>query len=484
MAEEKARKTVPREIGASGISSANNQIFESEMVPDLRFPYSIKTFQEMKSDSIIAGALTMIKQFMRKVDWGVEPYGGMKATDEDKRKAEIIEKALFKDMKRSFDQVITDICSFIENGFAFFEPTYQVSNGLILWKDIAARHASTIKGFKFDNHGYLKSIEQYKINTENGYLNTHSTVEIPVSRLLHFRTDSEKNNPLGRSLLKNPYRAWYFKTKLEEHEAIGVEREMNGLPLIKIPSEYFAADPNEDPESYAVLQEFIKMGRNARNNEQACVIHPSDTDEAGKEMFSFELISSNGTRSLDTSKIIERYDYRIAQSLISDFLLIGSGSSGSFALSDNKISSFVKSLEAYLEVIAEQFNRIAIPRVYEMNGWDSDRVCQLTHKPIGSATISELGDFLDKADAFLTPDETLENALRKRADLPERDVEKEYIDKPTATHQALSQRIGMEASAKKNSNDASDNPSNDNEEETELEKSLKKVLEGNYTGES
>ena len=304
---------------------------------------------------------------------------------------------------------------------------------------------------------------------------------------MHFRTDSEKNNPLGRSVLKNAYKAWYFKTKLEEHEAIGVEREMNGLPLIKMPIEYFNATKEDNPEMFDVFQEMVRMGQNARNNEQACVVIPSDSqDESNNPMFSFELISSNGTRSLDTSKIIERYDYRIAQSLISDFMLMGSTSTGSFALSDNKLGAFVRSLEAYLEVIAEQFNRRAIPKVYEMNGWDVNEKCELVHKPIGSAGIAELGKYLSDIKHLITPDEALENALRLRADLPEKDVDNQYIDTPTATHQAISQRIGMESSARRSGGDThlgvlgtveGDNP-------TALEKSLKESLEGRYDGEA
>lgn len=470
-----SRTTAPRELGTTGLKFANNHLYEDESVPDLRFPYSIYTFERMRTDPIISGTMFVIKQFIRKVEWSVKPKGGLNATQDAKDKAEIIEDALFNGMERSFDQVISDICSFIDDGFAFFEPSYKVDDGLILWKDIPARHATSLKGFKFDNRGRLKAIEQFQFSGQGGITLTDTTVTIPTSRLLHFRTDSEKNNPLGRSVLKNAYKAWYFKTKLEEHEAIGVEREMNGLPLIKMPVGYFNATQEDNPEMASIFQEMVRMGQNARNNEQACVVIPSDThDESTTPMFSFELISSNGTRSLDTSKIIERYDFRIAQSLISDFMLMGSTSTGSFALSDNKLGSFVRSLEAYLEIIAEQFNRVAIPKIYEMNGWDLKDKCELTHMPIGSASIAELGKYLADIKHLITPDEALENALRTRADLPEKDVENQYIDKPTATHQALSQRIGMESSRSKNGGDTEGGVkgSVEGENPTALDKSL------------
>lgn len=473
-----ADKSVPRELGLSGLPHVAGRVVEDEQAAALRFPQSIKTYQRMKSDPIISGSLFMIKQFIRKVDWEIEPAGGLEATESAKTKADIVRDSLFIHMERSFDQLMSDICTFIENGFGFHEPTYKIMDGNVVWKDLPSRPPSSIKGFNFDAHGYVKSVEQWQTSNSNldgtttgsdyNMLSTSATKKIPYKRLLHFRTDSEKNNPLGRSVLKNAYKAYYFKTKLEEHEAIGVEREMNGLPSITAPIEYITADPVENPQEYAVYQDLIRLGTNARNNEQACVFLPSDTDENGNKYFTFDLISSQGTRSLDTSKIIERYDYRIAQSLLSDFLLMGSSNTGSFALSDNKVHTFVQSLEAYLEVISEQFNRKAIPDLYKLNNWDESELCKLKHKPIGSATLTELGQYLERVKNFVTPDKSLENALRQRADLPDRDDKELYIDTPTPTHQAHSQRIGMENSA--NNKSDSDPEETDDKEPVEESK--------------
>ncbi len=484
MADVNKARTIPREIGTTGLRYTNQNIVDDELAKEIRWPYSIETYEKMKSDALIAGALTMIKQYIRKVEWDVSPYGGLEATDEDKRLSDIVKDALFMRTERSWDQVVADILTFIEYGFSIHEPTYKLYKGNFIWKDFPQRSAKTITGFEFNDRGYLKSIKQTSYNSLLMSSGVKSEKVIPYNRLLHFRTDSERNNPLGRSILKNAYRAWYMKTKLEYFEAIGIEREMNGLPVMKIPMEYFAADPVEDPDRAAILQEFIKIGTNARNNEQACVIIPSDVDESGKEMFSFDLVASRGTRSIDTSNVIERYDYRISQSMLSDFILMGSSSSGSFALSDNKISSFIQALEAYLEIIAEQFNRKAIPRLYELNGWDASKTCQLVHKPIGAAHLNDLGSFLNNVKNYIVPDRTLENAIRARADLPPHDSATEYIDVPTSTHQALSQRIAMEASAAKENAPVDADETSSQDDEDELVESLEKALTGVYSGEA
>ena len=476
-----ADKTAPRVLGATGLRYAAGRVQEDELARDLRFPQSLITYNKMESDAIVAGTLFMIKQFMRKVQWDVEPNGGLEASDYAKEKADIIRDNIFNGMERSFDQLMSDICSFIKNGFGFHEPTFKIVDGNILWKDFPARPPSSIKGFVFDKQGYVTHIEQYQVSnsfndTNSLYLGT--TKKIPYSRLLHFRTDSEKNNPLGRSILKNAYRSWYIKSKLEEHEAIGVEREMNGIPFIRAPSEITSA--TEDSEHYQSYLQVLKTLQNMRNNEQAGLMLPSDRDESGNLFFDFELIQNAGGRSLDTSKIIERWDYRVAQSLLNDFLLMGSSSTGSFALSDNKVNTFVQSLEAYLEVISEQFNRRAIKDLYIRNGWDLKEICKLVHKPISSPTISEIADFLQKADGYITPDKTFENFARREIGAPDRDEEELYLDKPTAAHQSTSQRIAMENAASNNS-EANSSPSNVMED---LEKSVKRSLEGNYNGEA
>jgi hypothetical protein len=477
------RATIPREIGRTGLRYTTKNIVDDELAPELRWPHSLTTFDKMKSDPLVSGSLMMIKQYIRKVEWDIQPVGGVNASDEDKATAEIIRDALFMRMARSWDQVVADILSFIEYGFSFHEPTYKVYKGNFIWKDFPSRSQKTISGFKFDERGNLDQIKQCPANLAGFTPKATTEIEIPYSRLLHFRTDSERNNPLGRSILKNAYYAWDKKTKLEYYEAVGIEREMNGLPVFRIPMEYFMADPQEDPDRYKVFQDFIRIGTNVRNNEQACLFLPSDTDEtSNKELFNFDLVASRGTRSIDTSKVIERYDYRIAQSMLSDFILMGSSSSGSFALSDNKIGTFIQTLEAYLEIIAEQFNRKAIPTLYRMNGWDDTRTCKLVHKPIGSASLADLGAFLQNVGGFISADKHLENAIRKRADLPERDDSSTFLDTPVNVHQAISQRIGMTKNA--NEEAATASPQELVEQDDALVDNLMKALEGTYQGDA
>ena len=448
-------KRVPQVSGYTGLQFSNNSIIDREIQANLRFPKSIQSFDMMQSDPIVSGSLLMIQQFIRKARIYVEPKGGLEASPLAKQRAEQINKALYEDMNRPFDQVLTDILSFVKYGFSFAEPVYKIKEGMITWKDFSTRHQSTLKGFKLkDPHtGEIESVLQYPpIFTDVRYMKdtVKPEIEIPYKRLLHFRTSAESNDPLGRSILKNAYRSWFYKSNLEEKEAIGIEREMNGVPHIKMPVQYFNADYEESPELAAVRDEMFKMAANVKAGSQTFVSTPSDVED-GREMFSFELIKGSGQRSIDVNKTIERHKYEMSQSMLTDFLLMGSSTTGSFALSDNKVSTFLQSLESYLEVICNEINRKAIPELFERNGWSLNDVPKLKYKNISSISASELGSFLNNVKNFLTSDKTLENAIREEVGLPPRDEDNLYISKPTTAHQAESQRIGMEASAARNS---------------------------------
>jgi hypothetical protein len=102
------------------------------------------------------------------------------------------------------------------------------NDGLIGWQKIPIRAQSTLYGWEFAPDGDVKAfIQEAPPN--------YGQTTIPLSRGLLFRTEVTRDNPEGRSLLRNAYRPWYFKKRMEEIEGIGVERDLAGLPVITPP---------------------------------------------------------------------------------------------------------------------------------------------------------------------------------------------------------------------------------------------------------
>ncbi len=138
-----------------------------------------------------------------------------------------------------------------------------------------------------------------------------------------------------------------------------------------------------------------------------------------------ELLSTGGERQFDTNKIIERYDTRIAMTVLADFVLLGHQDVGSFALSSNKTHMFAMAICSYLDIICETFNSKAIPQLLAMNGdhfGDVTDYPTLTHGDVEDTDIGPLGDFLSKMTTagLIVPDEEIEDYLREVSGLPDR----------------------------------------------------------------
>jgi phage gp29-like protein len=243
---------------------------------------------------------------------------------------------------------------------------------------------------------------------------------IPLDKSIHFVTTSTKCNPEGRSTLRNARRSCYMKTNIEDLEGIGIERDLAGYPTLYIPLEVFKRDTDKAEEAY---NDFMDVISNIRRDEAEGILLPAVFDANGNRLYEFKLLSSSGTRQFDTSRVINRYDTRIALTVMADFLLLGQQKQGSYALSDTKSKMFYQSLMSLLDNIAETINTQAVPELFELNGWERDEFPYLAHGKAEPVNLEVLGNFLGKlTDLGMELDDRLENHLRGIADMPLRDA--------------------------------------------------------------
>lgn len=421
------------ELGSTGLKYMSGIIDEDD-IRDLAWPRSIKTFRQMESDPLISGALFAIQQFIKSSEWRVEEYDGPEKPADAGEQAEFL-RTCIKDLNKSWGEFIADVLSMLVYGFSVHEIVYKqrlgprhpdkrkrsrFNDGKFGWRKFPIRSQDTIEEWDIDNHGELNAVRQ-----KDFWNNIDEW--IPESRFLLFRPTSYKDNPQGRSILRNCYRAYYNRRNIEIQEGIGIERDLSGLPLIRVPSSFMAADATDDQK--AMVRSLHTMGQNLKRNSQGYAMLPSDiygNEETGTgdKLFDLSLVNSGGSRQVDTNTIIERYDHRIMQSMLTDFMLLG-GSVGSYALSSNKVMAFVTAIESYLDVIADQFNDKAIPMLWEINGWDSTKCPRLTHSGVENTDLETLGKFLKDAAAsgIITPDEETEADIRQKAKLPKKSEE-------------------------------------------------------------
>jgi hypothetical protein len=125
---------------------------------------------------------------------------------------------------------------------------------------------------------------------------------------------------------------------------------------------------------------------------------------------------------MDTDKIIQRYDQRIAMSMMADFMLLGSNGQGSWAMHSDKTKLFAMAIGAFLDIIAENFNRFAIPRLFALNDLVISDFPKIVHGDVESTDLGELGTYigaLSSAGMQLFPNKKLEDHLLKLGNLPE-----------------------------------------------------------------
>ena len=417
------------ELGSTGLRRSSGYVYE-EFLTQLRGRLGAKTYREMADNDPVVGAfLYAIEKIITRLEWRVDPFSEIGSTedpdDADQEVARFVEECL-NDMSDSWDSTLASILSFIVFGWSWHEIVYKLrvgpdqtdatrkskySDNKVGWRKWPIRAQETWMKWEFDEDGGIQAYTQY--DPSGGGMHT-----IPVEKSLLFRTTAQKNNPEGRSLLRNAYRSWYFKRRIEEIEAIGIERDLAGLPVAMVPPEYLSSSATQ--EQVSVLNAVKEIVTSIKRNENEGIIFPVVYDEAGHEMFKLTLLSSGGSRQFDTDKIITRYDQRIAGSVVSDFMLMGQDRVGSFALGVTKMDLWTMAVDSLCKTIADTVNTHAIPRLLKLNGMDTARCPVLAYSEVAHVDLGEIGDFVSKMTqaGILVPDPALEDHLRELAGLP------------------------------------------------------------------
>jgi len=413
----------PTTVGTTGLRQTGGYLFE-EILKELRGQRGANVYREMAdNDATIGAVLFAVSMLIRQCEWRVQAVDDSEEADLGKTFVEEV----FDDMTTPLSSVMAEICSMFVYGFAPMEIVWKKRNGpeqtdgenrskyddgKIGLRAISLRAQPTIVRWLIDpTDGTINGLVQQPI--------AGPMVAIPIEKLLLFRTTEERNNPEGRSILRNAYRSWVFKKRIEEIEGVGIERDLAGLPVAYIPSEYF--DISADANQKAVLKNWQKMVTQVRRDQQEGILIPSDRDASGNLLFDFKLMSTGGTRSFDTSKVIDRYKRDIATSVLADFIFLGQQAVGSFALSSDKTALFATAVGAFLKSIADVFNRHLMPRLWSLNGLDMALMPTVVPGDLEKANLAELGQFLQAMTASgapLFPDRELENHLRSLAGLP------------------------------------------------------------------
>lgn len=363
----------------------------------------------LANDPVVNAMLFAVEMLVRQVEWDLEPASEDNADLEVK---EFFRGALFDDMSTSWEDLLSEVLTFLPWGWAYHEIVYKrragesrdpsqnsrFNDGKIGWRKWPIRAQESLDRWQFDKNGGVQAMVQTGADFQ--------PITIPIEKALLFRTTSHKNNPEGKALLRAVYRPWYFKQLIENFEGIGIERDFAGVPMMKVPADILAEDADETKQAIAAYCREIVTGMKA--NEQAGLLIPSDVYEGTSvPQYEFALVGTGSRRLFDTDKVIGRKNQEILMRLLADFIILGHEQVGSFALSGDKTNLFGVALGAWLDSIADVINRHAIPRLGRLNGMPMESLPKLGHKDIDKVDLKALGEYIKaitQGGVKMTPD--------------------------------------------------------------------------------
>lgn len=415
------------EIGVSGLlrTSGVGYVFD-ENLRDLATHRAKQVYREMRdNDAVIGSMFFALEMILRRSEWRVEPGEGKKG----KEYAEFIESCL-DDMSSPWEDFVAECVSMFAFGFALFETVYKrrqgqdpgtekdedgdeiekpsskFDDGLVGWRKFAPRAQESILYWSWDKQGGLQGAVQLAAPD-------YKTVPMPISKLMLFRTTALKNSPEGRSLLRNCYRSYYFKRRIEEVEGIGIERDLCGIPVLSASAEAIEAMGGNNKAQQLV--------RNIRVDDQMGVVLPLAYDDKGNPLVKLELLKAGGGKQSSPSEAIARYNADMLNTVLAGFVQFGQGPTGSRALHMSATQIFSLAIGAFMDSVAAVMNRIAIPRLMAMNKMDLKSAPKMKAGEIGVRDLEELADFVQKLSAggLTFFDRPTANYLRKAARLPE-----------------------------------------------------------------
>jgi hypothetical protein len=343
-------------------------------------------------------------------DWYIQPYSN---NEQDVAIAEFVEFNLFDGMTTPWVKCLEQITKMFDFGFSVFEPVWEMREWAprkstpganrkqyTMLRKLAARPASTVSQFNYDDNGGPVSIDHNAVAADG-----HSTlVTIPIDKLVVFTFDQDGGDLRGNSILRSAYRNWYYKDHMYKIDGIQKERHGIGVPDIELQPGY-----NENDRKFA-----HELGSNLRTNERAYIVRTTNMKVA------FAELKGNLVEPLRSA---EHHDTMIMKNIMVQFLNLGTGvegGGGGRATGATSMDMFLKSMRHIAKSICDSMNLYLIPNLVAYN-FPTDNFPKLMVRGVGE--VKDLQMFaaairnLLNVDA-ISMDEDTEQWVRDQFDIP------------------------------------------------------------------
>jgi hypothetical protein len=434
-------------IGSSGVKRSGGVIYE-EILTKLQGVKGVRYFREMIDNcSAVGAARHLIHLFVRQAEWRAEPAPGEEDEEAKKAEADYIEEVL-DDMDESIEDTMTEILSGIDYGWSYLEIMFKLRKGPDETNPaLRSDHTDGKWGARSISLRGQETLDRWELDEEDGTILgmwqrdnsvNKGPVLIPSYKAVHFRTESTKNNPEGRSLYRPAAIDWHFLKRIQEIEAIGIERDMTGVIDMQVPMELLATNAKAGAITLRSTLE-TQLGQ-LKRDEREYIIRPCELDEEGKPTgFKLQLLHSGGRRQIDTTEVKSYYQAAILRVVLAHFLQFGQAPHGTFSAASSATNLFGTALGAILDMIAATLTKQFVHRLMVLNGTPREWWPTMVHGDVETPPLVEISQYLTalaSAGMDLTAP-SLQRRLLEIGDLPV-----EAVDEMETADAVMSDAIG------------------------------------------
>lgn len=399
--------TLNQAFGVTGTEKYSGYITEepNQLWRDER---RVEIVEEMRRGD---GAVKAILNAIKAPILSTEAY--MDYNKDDELESEFAEKCqmeLFNMPYRSWKELLREMLTYFDFGHWVGELVWMMEDGEIKLLDVAPRIQHSIE--KWETLDGMDGVTQRKRSDEASKKNNKNFVfSIPRDKLIVLTNDKEGDDVTGQSVLRSAYIHYKMKNTAYRVSAIAIERMGVGIPTGTLPE---GATPDEK-------QKFEEALKNIRANQQAYMLLPNE-----KYKFEFKTVQGNAMGSTVKDNV-DHHNRMILLSVLAQFMDLGSGDSGSFALSKDQSGFFLQHIQDKASYIADQLYKDVILRMAWYNPKyqkliDENRVPRLKFADLGTVDFAEISTVIKTlVDAGLiqADDIDIQIWLRKTMKLPE-----------------------------------------------------------------
>ena len=262
--EKNERASLLGIAGTPGLKHHGGYVRE-EFHKNLAGTKAAKVYREIRDNHpLVGGAFSATRFLIGQVRYYVEKTGD---TPEHEAAQKFCESVI-DDLDRPLRRIINEFLDVMTFGWAYGEKLFKIrrgpeellpefrsdyEDGLIGLRDIAFRAQESLDRWDIARDGSILGMWQRSPTSGE-------TLYIPRSKSVLFRLEESKNNPEGRSALRNVYTSYYHQKHIKFVEGVGIERRLAGYPVMEVPPHILSSGASSTDQATKTACEQIVQG--------------------------------------------------------------------------------------------------------------------------------------------------------------------------------------------------------------------------------